>query len=117
MQSGTHRHLTEADLDAFDGHSHEEAAALLAKANFQHGRRLIERSKNCSLANKTAGARWMYGEMKMLQAADVDECCKLCSEEKDCYHWEFNYATNACGLKGDDGYLEIAAKFHTWISG
>ncbi len=33
MNSGTHRHLTEKDLDAFEGHSHEDAAALLAKAN------------------------------------------------------------------------------------
>merc|ERR1719316_1789909 len=52
MNSGTHRHLTEKDLAAFDGHSPEDAAQLLAKANFEHGRRLIARSKTCGTAPK-----------------------------------------------------------------
>lgn len=117
MNSGQHRHLTERDLDAFEGHSPEEAAALLAKANMQHGRRLLERSKTCGKALKKEGSRWLYGAIKDLQAADVDECCKLCAHEDACFHWEFNYVDNTCGLKGDNGYLEHAGHFHYWIAG
>lgn len=118
MNSGTHRHLTEKDLSAFEGHSPEDAAELLAKANFEHGRRLITRSKTCGMAPKKEGSRWLYGEIGYAQkAADVDECCKLCTQDEACYHWEYNYVDNTCNLKGDRGYLEHAAKYHYWISG
>jgi len=117
MNSGTHRHLTQRDLDAFDGHSPEDAAQLLAKANFEHGRRLIARSKTCGTAAKKEGSRWLYGHIEDRQAADVDECCKLCAQEDTCYHWEYNYVDKTCGLKGDTGYLEHAEKFHFWIAG